>query len=344
MRWALSLALVLSSATTVSRAAAQVVWRGDFETGDTSQFDSELNGEVGGVRYIVVGTDPVAEGTYAAQISLHDDARWSNGLRRVELHHSPGAARTAEGDELYFAWSFFLPETLPTDPGQTIGYWESNRSYQSLMAFELSGEDLLFTTRRPAYARQWDGAGAATTGEWHRIAMHILWSTDETVGRVDVWFDGEQVVDGAMAATLVDANDAFTQIGLLRGDMDFSDVPVIYLDDAVEGDTLADVRPDDLPGTTPPTDGGMPLGDGGSGRVDGGGMPGTDGGAVAPSDGGRAADAGATAADDSGCGCRVTARPNGGPVAWIGIAVVLALGARRRHARTPRRARAHERR
>ena len=104
--------------------------------------------------------------------------------------------------------------------------------------------------------------------------MRVLWSTDPDVGEVDVWFDGVQVVAGAHAATLADSNSAFVQFGLLRGDADFSDVPVIYVDDALEGASLAEVR--GVPAAMP-ADAGRPLEDAGvdaaSARTDGSSGP-----------------------------------------------------------------------
>ncbi len=224
-------------------ASAEVVWQGDFENGDLSDWNYLVNPVIDGKSYTNVVQDIVYEGGNAVRIELHDDAKWSNGLRRVELQHAPADARTAEGAETYFAWSIYLPETISSDPSQQIGYWESKSSYRQMMAFTLAGDTLSFTTRQPDNVVLWTGTGVVTSAEWHRIAMRVKWSKDAAVGSVSVWFDGEQVVDNASAKTLNDDNAHFTQIGLLRGDADFTDVPVIYLDDAVEGDTLEDVRP-----------------------------------------------------------------------------------------------------
>lgn len=299
-----------------SLAQAQEVWRGDFETGDTSQWDGELNGMAGGEDLITIVGDPVIEGASAVRIELTNDAVWPNGLKRVELHHSPDNTRTAAGEDLYFAWSFYLPEALPSDPEATIGYWETDVSYQQLMAFAVIGDDLRFSTNHPSWREVWRGAGVVTPGTWHRIALHVLWSTDEAVGTVDVWFDGEAVVTGAHAQTLVDGNSAFTQLGLLRGAIEFSDRPVILIDDAVEGDSLASVRPDALreapdAGTGDPdaaisADAGTTSGDTGA--------PGLDGGRT---DAGMAASSG---------GCSARPGRSGTLALWL---LVLALLARR---------------
>jgi hypothetical protein len=108
------------------------------------------------------------------------------------------------------------------------------------MAFEVKGEDVLFTTRVP-YKRQWSGKGKMTAGKWHDFALHVLWSRDPEKGFVEVWFDGEKVVPRAKTATLRDENVAFFQIGLFR---ETSDAPeTIILDHVTEATTLEDVTP-----------------------------------------------------------------------------------------------------
>ena len=307
----------------VARAAP--VWIGDMETNDFSQWDGQLNG-----RNISITQDPAVQGMYAAQIQLTNDATWPNGLKRVELNHGPAAGRTAEGAELFFAWSFYLPETLPTDPSQQIGYWESDQSYQQLMAFNLRGETIEFITQRPSYTVHWTGDDLVSPGVWHRIAMHIVWSQDQAIGRVDVWFDGTQVVDQAAAETLADNNEAFTQIGLLRGAIEFSDAPIIILDDAVEGDTLADVHPE-LPGG----EGGGGAGNGGGAATGGSGPTGAGAGGAASSGGGTASGgAGGSAAGEGGesGGCDCTSSRAASSGAW-GLALALALALRKRRRR-----------
>lgn len=342
-------------------AAAAPVWVADMETGDLSQWGYLLNNDVGGQKYSYVTQDPVVQGQYAAKIELHNDALWPNGLKRVELQHGPEAARTAEGATLFFAWSFYLPEALPQDPSQQIGYWESGNSYQQMMAFEVTGERITFSTRKPMNVVQWDQDGIVTAGQWHRIAMRITWSKDPAMGAVDVWFDGEQVVANAAAQTLADDNPHFTQVGLLRGKVEFQDVPVIVIDDAVEGDNLDDVHPDLEPAggsSTSDTGGGssggsgeesssggdVTTGGGGTGGGSSGGEPEpTTGGSGEPpggttTTGTTGATTGASASDglttgsepaegEGGCGCDARGT---GSFAWFGL---LLLAGRRRRAR-----------
>ena len=320
--------VIVALALCASPVSAQV-WRGDFETGDLSQF-STLNQTINAHDYITVVGDRVASGAHAGRIELHDDAVWPNGLKRVELHHGPAAGRTAEGHALYFAWSFYLPATLPTDPDQTIGYWESNTSYHQIMAFTVSGTDLQFYTQLPSYHSRWTGTGVVTPATWHRIAMRVVWSQSATTGRVDAWLDGTQVVTALAVPTLADTNEVFTQFGLLRGAVEFTDVPVIYIDDAMEGDSLADVHYDQLPPVTP--DAGMPdAGRDGGAALDAA----TRNDAAATSDAATSSrDAGSDAASvtttlSGGCSCSTSAPRTHG--AWlVGLWALVVLARRSR--------------
>jgi MYXO-CTERM domain-containing protein len=276
--------------TTATAAHADVVWVGGFETGDLSQWTFVAHGE-----YIHVQSELVGEGEHAARIELHNDAVWPNGLKRVELQHLPNAPRTAEGATTFFAFSFYLPEALPEEHDHAIAYWESNNSYQQVMAFNVQGDDIVFATRRPSNVQQWQADDVVTPGVWHRIAMRITWSTGQ--GSVSAWFDGEQVVDDAVAQTLADGNAHFVQLGILRDAIEFADMPVIVLDDAIEGDSLEDVRPLDIPGVDG-EDGGSSDGGG-----EGTGDPGVDetggpGGALDTSGGGPGDDTGPLASGD----------------------------------------------
>lgn len=340
-----------------SEARAAVAWVGDFETGNLSQWNFVAHGE-----YAFPQMEVVAEGLYGCRIELHNDAVWPNGLKRVELQHLPDNGRTAEGATTFFAWSFYLPQTLPEGSNQAIGYWESNNSYQQVMAFNVQGDDIVFATRRPSNVVQWQANDVVTPGQWHRIAMRVAWSTNAGQGSVDVWFDGEQVVEQAVAQTLADNNGHFVQVGLLRDAIEFADVPVIILDDAVEGDSLEDVRPNDLPGQggedsgssdgggegTAGPDGDDTSGDGGLDTSGGGGgledgttaAPGTDGGETGGSSigvtgfSGTGDDAGASGDDEDGCACRSTTRA-GWAGLW-GLVPGLVLGVRRRMSRRRR--------
>jgi hypothetical protein len=214
--------------------SAEVLWRGDFETGKLDQW----RGTATRSDAVRVVSDLVRAGQYAVRIDGTNSAR--QGERdRIELQHQPLPPGTEEGTERYFGWSLFVPQKL-TEELHNVGYFETRNSWRQLMSFEVRGEDVLFTTRVP-YARRWSGKGKLTPGRWHDFAVHVLWTRDPQKGFVEVWFDGDQVVPKTMTATLLDENPAFFQIGLMR---ETSTVPeTLYIDHVIEATTFAEVTP-----------------------------------------------------------------------------------------------------
>jgi hypothetical protein len=217
-------------------APAEVIWRGDFETGNLEQWKGAAKSDA-----VKIVRDPVREGKFALRIDGSNAAKRGT-LDRIEFQHQPLPPGTAEGTERYFGWSIYLPKTL-TDGFHTVGYFETRNSWSQLMSFEAKGEDIQFSTRVP-YKLHWKGGGKLTAGRWHDIAVHVLWSRDPSKGFVEVWFDGENVVPLAKTATLKDENVCFLQVGFAR---ETSDVPEsILIDHVVEGTTLKDVTPPPL--------------------------------------------------------------------------------------------------
>ncbi len=230
VRMSLILALPFLSALA---APAEVIWRGDFETGTTEQWKGASQSD-----HVKIVQEPVREGKYALRIDGTNAAR-KGKLDRIEFQHQPKPPGTAEGTERYFGWSVFVPKKL-TDDFHSVGYFETRNSWRQLMSFEVHGEDIVFSTRVP-YARRWSGKGKLTPGRWHDFVVHVLWSRDADKGYVEVWFDGELVVPRVKTATLLDENVAFFQLGFMRAT---SDVPeTIIIDHVVEATTRKEVTP-----------------------------------------------------------------------------------------------------
>lgn len=231
--WRIDRGLILLAVIIPLSVHAETLWKGDFETGDLTQWKSAPP-----TSFLKIVTEPVREGRFALRIDGTNAAE-RKGNDRIELQHQPPPAGMAEGVERYYGWSFFLPEKLPAGI-RSLGYFETRNSWSRVMAFEAEGEDILFTTRVP-YARRWSGKGRLTPGRWHDIALRVIWSRDAEKGLVEVWFDGEKVVSAAHTATLKDENVAFLQVGLFRRT---STTPeTLYLDHIVEATTLEEVTP-----------------------------------------------------------------------------------------------------
>jgi MYXO-CTERM domain-containing protein len=321
-----------------SAARAELLFKGDLETGDFEQFSYLLKEEG-----LSIATDQVAEGKNAGKITISNKELWDNGLNRVEVNYQPDDAHLTEGKDIYYAFSFYLPEALTTDNHQIL-YWETNGTYQQLMQLAVEGEKMRFATQKPAWKVHWEAEGMAKPGKWHRVAIHVKWSADANVGQVDLWFNGTQVVTAGKAQTFV-GNTAFVQHGILRDTID--KVETLYFDDARAGTTLEDVlMPAGMPSGGGGGMGGMGTGGGGmsaggsssggsssGGSSSGGNMPLAGASSAGAATGGTAmaaAGAAPTAGNDgSDSSCSVSSKPSGFAAALVLLAA-LGLGRRRR--------------
>jgi len=215
---------------------AKILWQGDFETGDLSQWHNILN-----PRVVSINSQCSFDGKYAGQVSLSgdEDLLWNGrkDLNRSEFHFTPTTGSTSEGKDTYFSFSFYLPKALSKGRNE-LGYWESDKTWQQMLRFNISGTDFSFQETAAA-APAWTLKNGAKPGQWHKVAMHIHWSTDATKGSTQVWFDGKDM--GKQQFKTLYAADAlmFTQMGILRNQQ--KNVDVILVDGAMEADNLTEL-------------------------------------------------------------------------------------------------------
>lgn len=334
---------VLGTCLLALPAQAEVLFKGDLETGTLKQWSYLLKEEG-----LSVVTDLVAEGKYAGKVTISKNELWDNGLNRVEVQHQPDNAYLTEGKDIYYGFSFYLPKTLTNDNHQIL-YWETTETYQQVMQLAVEGEHMRFATQKPSWKVHWEADGKATAGKWHRVVIHVKWSASADTGHTDLWFDGEQVVTEGKAQTFL-GTPAFVQHGILRDTIDT--IETLYFDDARSGTTLADVlMPAGMGGgaggqTSGGTaSGGTPSGGSSGGDTPGGGSaaagagngsgatPSGAGGATSGASAGGASTAGtasggAAPSDDSSCS--VSPRPAGGTGALVALLGLVALLRRRR--------------
>jgi hypothetical protein len=170
---------------------------------------------------------------------------------------------------------WFLLDTAP-QIRDNIAYFESNGSNRNMMTWWVEpkaggGSSVGYGTGSLGQTKRW--TADLTLNKWHQMAMRIHWSANAAMGQVQLWYDGNKVVD-IMAQTKADTNSMNFQTGFHRPSRS-TFVDSIYLDSYVEGDSLADIM------VTTPTD--------------------ADGGTTV--DSGASADSGAVASDaDQGSG------------------------------------------
>lgn len=324
--------LLAASLALAGPASAEVLWRGDVETGTLSQFSGGPN-----QSKVTVVRAPVRDGNYAARMLLLNENVWPNGLRRVEVGYTPPKA-SFENSERYYAFSVRTDTDVPLVPtiDNTLAYFESSPTYKQVMALTTTGGKVSFVTRLPNKVH-WTGPFAP--GTWLDVVLHVKWSADPTVGFVELWVDGERVLPKTLVQTMYTAGGQtdpnFFHAGLLHRDFD-TDPQAVFFDRILEGTQLTDVliaKPSPEPDAGTPDagtpDAGTPdaeTADAGMTEVDAGplfpGFPGDTDAGTSP-DSPELPRAGAVTGQ---AGCGVTTGVGASLAAWI----VLAWTRRRR--------------
>jgi hypothetical protein len=234
---ALGVTLLLSA----SVARAEVIWRGDFETSDLSQWTkSQL---VAPDRMQVVDS-PVRQGKHALRVEVRqgDDPINASG-DRAEL---VGPTET-EGNDRYYAWSTQWATDYPSvATWQAFTQWHhTGNTGTPPLEMYVNGESMHLAIRADESV-VW--THPLERGAWHDFILHVKWSSDPGVGFVELWYDGKQVLGKTTGETMYPGQDNIMKQGLYRNDT-IAQVGVLYHDGMTAATSLEDVLP--KPATNP---------------------------------------------------------------------------------------------
>ena len=309
-------------------AAASVVWKGDLETGNLSQWDREQS--VSSNRLMVV-TSPVHEGQYAMKVTVHqgDNPINASGNRNEVLQLS----HEAPGSEYFYKWSTMFPASFPRSKKWALfTQWHQDGEGGS-PPLEFYVVDDQLCVRVGGSSGQVLYTHALQREHWNDFVLHVKWSSDPKVGFIELYHDGKVVIPKKYVATQFSGQRNYLKMGLYR-DASIAPEGVVYHDGFTQATSLADVMPapsvvaenDETPAVQPapePTPVANPEM----------GPPDDDGSAQTPvSTDSAVATAGlstdpAAAAMATGCGASAT---GGAPVLFLAAMSLLVLNSRRK--------------
>lgn len=238
---ALGLSIDASSASAqpTSSLATGLLFAGDFDSCDLSQWPQRQDGgrdDIAAVRSPLTRAGSACSGYFSTGRGdgIGDTAP------RNELYRPRDAICCNEGDVRWLRWSVRLERDWPYAPPRffsTILQFKSTDASPGQMSFILFGERL--TLRRGG--DRW--SVRMTRGRWHDFVMRVRFSRRRDRGSVRLWYDGRrQAVNGGRRfATLANGNGAYVKLGLYRS----AGLPraTLYHDDFRIGTTHAGVEP-----------------------------------------------------------------------------------------------------
>jgi MYXO-CTERM domain-containing protein len=249
----------LLAASVPGLAWAGVVWKGDFETGTISQYSGAQR--VSTDRLQVVQS-PVVQGRYALKATVRqgDDPINSSGNRNELVYQG----MEKEGSEYVYRWQvMFAPDFPSVRTWQVFTQWHHNGCCGSPpVEFFVYGEELRLTLTDSV--TPW--SARLVRGAWQDFIFRVKWSSDPSVGFVELWHNGQLVLPRYKHATMYPGDGIYLKLGLYRSDT-VQPVGIVYHDGFVQATQLEDVlslgpRPD---AGTPAPDAGTPAPDAGTG-------------------------------------------------------------------------------
>jgi hypothetical protein len=189
-----SAACIANFRSAATPAPQPALWSGDFETGDLSQWS--LNQSCpGGVATV---TSPVRSGRYAAKFTVSDSSTNANcplvptSDPRAQL---VGPPMFTEGSDDYIGFSTYFPANFPTI---SSGWMQIAEIYgppyggSPSIGIDVTGNRLTLD-RDPTHIWDtiWISPSEIPKGVgWENFVLHVKFSTDPSVGFVELWLNG----------------------------------------------------------------------------------------------------------------------------------------------------------
>ncbi len=226
----LALSRTAGEARNLGANASRVLWSGNYESGDFSQWQGILREDESPGTAQVVRT-PVAQGRYAARFVLGPQTAFSGS--RIEAHQgSPETSGGVYGSETWYRFAAFVPRSASFAPHPSFNHlaqWlPAGPCFGSALSVNGVAEParLLFNVRGGdvirfggscdlRYERVFD-LGPLPRDRWLRFRLHIKWHADPNVGFVELWMNGGRKIKRTLAATAPPDVHHYVRQGIYR--------------------------------------------------------------------------------------------------------------------------------
>jgi hypothetical protein len=189
----------------------------------------------------------VREGKYAlrALVKQGDDPINASGNRNELLQYTDEPS----GSEYWYSWSTMFDANFPSpNTWQLFLQWHHNGNSGS-PPVEFCVEDgyIELVVQSTTIWRT-----PLVRSVWHDFVFHVKWSSDRTVGFVELWHNGELVLPKKMVATQFSGMTNYLKMGLYRDDS-ISQDGIVWHDNFIMATSKADVLPAVAQPTPTPT-------------------------------------------------------------------------------------------
>ncbi|MCV2491519.1 polysaccharide lyase [Geodermatophilus sp. YIM 151500] len=207
------------------QVGSEVVFEGDYETGDFTQWTrcqnrkysdpcADYDGDFYGAR---IDDQEVRQGDYAARFEVRngDDPSWGGGERSEVSRYEEAIVR--EGDERWYEFSLKFDEDFPDVEGNffIVMQWHAGDDSSPPMALEVDRKGRLVLADNTSDDAEDVVIGDIVRGEWVDYVIHATFSRDAEEGWAEVWQDGELVVERHARANMTTERN-YLKMGIYR--------------------------------------------------------------------------------------------------------------------------------
>lgn len=232
--WRVLIATVAMSLV-ASSASARIIWRGDFETGDLSQWTKSQMVNSNRLRIV---SDPVRQGRHAlrTEVRVGDDPIRASGHRN-ELVYS---ADNPVNQTRVYSWSTLWPSAyVSPDTWQLFTqFHHTGLNGSPPVEMYTRGEEIQLRVGGSNGRIVW--RGPLLRGRWQDFVLHIHWSANE--GWVELYRNGERVLGRTSGQTAYPGQGIYLKQGLYRSTT-VRHTQVLFHDAMVVATELSDVLP-----------------------------------------------------------------------------------------------------
>ncbi|MBE3561638.1 MAG: heparin lyase I family protein [Ktedonobacteraceae bacterium] len=227
--------------TTYAASDGQILWTGDWESDNSSQWAGVHTGGKWGNSSVDIVTSPVRQGKYAAKFTVNPGGSGEN--ERAEVSATQQMTGGYAGQEWYYSWSTYIP----SNPNKATG-WGPWTDITQWMDMRHNCSPPLQVAIRPGNGsspylalvniinNQDSGNCSASVNQdyvlgnllydqWMDFTVHIKWSEDPQTGFIEAWMNGRKVIPLTHIQTLdPGSSGVYMEQALYRPHMDGTSV------------------------------------------------------------------------------------------------------------------------
>jgi hypothetical protein len=221
--------------------------------GMTMVYESEGYTKPWSYREVTDTIEAIRKGWKAQRFEVRPGDCYGTDCQRTPVYERNEFAQIAnenvEGDEYWYAWSFYVPANIPQAPWVFMGQFQQRSTYDSIWMFlKLSGQPFCAIFDWKAY-NQFGCAVQSKNyplisdqdfaGRWHDVLVHAKW-TQQDNGFTKIYINGQLVVDYRGYTRTAGNTDVYFKYGIYRHAS--NQTSVVYYDEVRRGKTRQEVE------------------------------------------------------------------------------------------------------